>query len=155
MPIDPDSLGKLLDHYWAALVQWVGGCDCAEDIVQSAFYQAGNRGTYAGELCRMAVHCFETPSNQRTCIEEQATGARAESRQAFSQSIDSAVGVEIRDMLSRLETREKEVVIARIWGGLTFEEIAAVYGESKATVWRSYQSGIAKLKAVYGELADE
>lgn len=38
MPIDPDNLGKLLDGYWAILVEWVGGDrDGAEDVVQSAF----------------------------------------------------------------------------------------------------------------------
>jgi len=38
MPIDPQSLGKLLDRDWPVLVQWVGGArDGAEDAVQAAF----------------------------------------------------------------------------------------------------------------------
>lgn len=38
MPIDANSLRKLLDDYWTTLVEWVGGArDGAEDVVQSAF----------------------------------------------------------------------------------------------------------------------
>ncbi|MGV3485394.1 MAG: sigma factor-like helix-turn-helix DNA-binding protein [Planctomycetaceae bacterium] len=68
---------------------------------------------------------------------------------------DPSIGLDMRELLARLESREREIIVAKIWGGLTFDQIGAALGEPKVTIWRTYQSGITKLKEAYGEFSDE
>jgi hypothetical protein len=36
--------------------------------------------------------------------------------------------------------------LSRLWGGLTFEQIAAMSGGSAATIWRRYAAGLIALR---------
>ena len=156
MPIDANSLGKLLDDYWPTLVEWVGGArDGAEDVVQSAFIKLASEDPPPGN----PVAWLFTVS-KRLAINEQLSQTKRRLRESRVgrnrvESTDSVPAFEMRDLLCSLDEREREIVIARIWGGLTFDEIAMACADSKATIWRSYQSGIAKLKNAYGELKDD
>lgn len=156
MPIDPDNLGKLLDGYWAILVEWVGGDhDGAEDVVQSAFIKLAFEEP---KPVNCVAWLFKV--SKRLAINEQVSQDKRRLRESHAgsqgaESIDLCGVVEIRELLNILEDREREVVIARIWGGLTFDEIGAAFGDPKATIWRSYKSGLSKLKKAYGEFNDE
>ncbi len=153
MPIDANSLGKLLDDYWLTLVEWVGGSrDGAEDVVQSAFIKLASEDPPPGN----PVAWLFTVS-KRLAINEQLSQTKRRLRESRvgrnrAESTDRVTAFEMRDLLCSLDEREREIVIARIWGGLTFDEIAMACADSKATIWRSYQSGISKLKNAYGEL---
>lgn len=48
--------------------------------------------------------------------------------------------------LAELELDCREVIIARLWGGLTFEQIARLQGCSLTTTHRRYQHGLAQLQ---------
>ena len=50
------------------------------------------------------------------------------------------------DALRRLPIEQREVIVARLWGGLSFEEIARVSEMSLSKVYRSYQRGLAALR---------
>ena len=52
--------------------------------------------------------------------------------------------------LEGLPLAEREVVVARIWGGLSFEEIAGLTGALTSTVHRRYQAGLAALRERLG-----
>jgi RNA polymerase sigma-70 factor (ECF subfamily) len=56
----------------------------------------------------------------------------------------------LAEKLSRLPDEQREVVVARIWGDLSFEEIARVLEKSQATVWRQYQAALMSLRELYG-----
>jgi RNA polymerase sigma-70 factor, ECF subfamily len=60
-------------------------------------------------------------------------------------SPESAVAVE--EALSRLPRAQREVVVMKVFGGLTFDEIAAAMGGSQNTAASRYRYGIEKLKA--------
>jgi DNA-directed RNA polymerase specialized sigma24 family protein len=45
-----------------------------------------------------------------------------------------------------LPLEQREVVVARIWGGLTFEELAHLVGCSLPTAHRRYQAGLVALR---------
>ena len=49
--------------------------------------------------------------------------------------------------LAELPLEQREIIVARIWGGLTFEEIASLVGCGLSTTFRRYQAGLAELKA--------
>ncbi|MBM4075951.1 MAG: sigma-70 family RNA polymerase sigma factor [Planctomycetes bacterium] len=156
MPIDPDQLGKLLDGYWAVLVAWVGGSrDGAEDVVQSAFIKLA---TEEPPPSNCVAWLFTV--SKRLAVNERLSSSKRRLRESHAvregiEPTGGGAGFEIQELLNSLEKREREIILARIWGGLTFDEIAAACGDSKATVWRSYQSGISKLKNAYGELENE
>lgn len=156
MPINHDELGVLLDHYWPVLVAWVGGKrDGAEDWVQSAFIKLAAEEPQP-ENC--VAWLFTV--TKRLAINDQMAQVKRRSRekQAVDRSprpADQNHDFEMRDLLDQLEAREREIVIAKIWGGLTFDEISSLYGESKASVWRTYQDGLAKLRHVYEKAEHE
>ena len=55
-------------------------------------------------------------------------------------------GETVTEKLKELPPELGEVVIARIWGGLTFEQIAAATGCSKTTAHRLYNEAVAALQ---------
>ena len=48
--------------------------------------------------------------------------------------------------LEELPEEQREVIIARLWGGLSFEEIGKINGTVTSTAHRRYQQGIAALR---------
>ena len=54
--------------------------------------------------------------------------------------------------LQRLPLEEREVIVARHWGGLSFEQIATVIGCSASTAFRRYCSGVDQLRERLGVL---
>jgi len=59
-------------------------------------------------------------------------------------------GVELTQLLDSLSESCREIVIAKIWGGLTFKEIAELTGRPISSVHHEYQSGIERLKKELG-----
>ena len=49
-----------------------------------------------------------------------------------------------------LPADQREIIVARLWGGLSFEEIAQLAGESTSTVYRCYQRGLTALRERLG-----
>ncbi len=61
--------------------------------------------------------------------------------------IDAAAATEA---LSGLPIEERETIVARLWGGLSFEEIARLTGSSTSSVHRWYHQGLAALREKLG-----
>jgi RNA polymerase sigma-70 factor (ECF subfamily) len=49
--------------------------------------------------------------------------------------------------VNQLDEELREVLVARIWGQLSFEEIAGLCHISAATAWRRYQAALQTLRA--------
>jgi RNA polymerase sigma-70 factor (ECF subfamily) len=62
---------------------------------------------------------------------------------------------EVREALRRLPSEQAEVVVLKIWEGMTFQEIAVVTGESLNTVASRYRYALAKLEQFLRRLAIE
>jgi RNA polymerase sigma-70 factor (ECF subfamily) len=75
--------------------------------------------------------------------------ARAAARQpawfvpAEGAGLDAATATQA---LAGLPLEQREVVVARLWGGLTFEQIAELIGTSASTAHRLYQAGLTALR---------
>ncbi|MBX9622651.1 MAG: sigma-70 family RNA polymerase sigma factor, partial [Gemmataceae bacterium] len=52
--------------------------------------------------------------------------------------------------LKILPAETREIVVAHLWGGLTFEQIARAVGSSAATCYRRYAAGLAALRQLLG-----
>lgn len=155
MPLEPTQLAELLDRYWPALVAWVGGERSeAEDAVQLAFIRLAQEHP-APTNCvawlftvtkRQAIN--QHLSRQKRIRREQQVATKHSNSTCHDTPSSQ---LEIRDLLSQLDARQREIVIAKIWGDLSFEEIADLLNESKATVWRVYQAGLTRLKELMGD----
>ena len=52
--------------------------------------------------------------------------------------------------LQRLPVEEREAIVARLWGGLSFEQIAEAAGCSASTAFRRFSAGIDALRRELG-----
>jgi DNA-directed RNA polymerase specialized sigma24 family protein len=52
--------------------------------------------------------------------------------------------------LDGLAPEQREVIVAHHWGGLSFEQIAAVVGCSASTAFRRYSAGVEDLRKQLG-----
>jgi RNA polymerase sigma-70 factor (ECF subfamily) len=57
----------------------------------------------------------------------------------------------LQSALRTLPGEQREVVVLRIWGQLTYEEAAAVIGISPNTAASRYRYGIEKLREIWHE----
>jgi len=153
----PELLGRLLNEHAAALAlfarQW---CSCPEDVVQEAFMRlAGERqlphnpAAWLFAVVRNAAISAGRSETRRSKHEAAAAESRSDWFDASdAESIDAQFAA---GHLSRLPLEEREVIVAHVWGGLKFTDIAELVGASASTVHRRYQSGLRALRVLLGE----
>ena len=141
--MDPDLLGNLLDQHAAALElyarQW---CDVPEDVVQDAFLKLAAQRVAAGQPGCLAVPGRPQRGHRRGAGRPAAKALRdgrgvlgcslvrgRSGRASGGRSIRSKPPASSR----ALPIEEREVIVAHLWGGLTFEQIAGVAGCSSST----------------------
>jgi RNA polymerase sigma-70 factor (ECF subfamily) len=150
MPLSAEQIAALLERHAVALTIWAGRrCLMAEDAVQEAF-------------CRLAI--LDPPPVQavawlyrvvRNLAENQrVSGRRRQSRekQAATAEVihhdpsDRMVVDEVLNAVLQLDDPLREVVTARIWGQLTFDEIGVLCNVSAATACRRYRDALDQLR---------
>jgi RNA polymerase sigma-70 factor (ECF subfamily) len=150
--ISPELLGRLLDEHGAALVLYAQQfCGTPEDVVQEAFLllvrQAEPPQHVLGWLYRVVRNAAVSASRSasRRTRREAAVAHRGEPwfQPAPGDLLD---GAQAAEALRQLPIAEREVIVARLWGGLSFEEIAGLAGASTSSVHRWYQRGLAALR---------
>ena len=155
--MDPDHLGYLLDRYLGALVlyarQW---CRAPEDVVQEAFIKLARQKEpplHPVAWLYRAVRnraISEGRSERRRLAHEGKVAARA--ALWFTPAEDPA-GLDAQaatNALGGLPLDQREIIVAHLWGGLTFEQIADLTGGSAATCWRRYAAGLTALRHQMG-----
>ena len=158
--MNPELLGRLLDRHAAALElyarQW---CDVPEDVVQDAFLKlATQRGVpnepvaWLYKVVRNASINAGVAAKRR--LRHEAAAA-VELSSWFAVDCDQPRGESIDPEAAALELRAlsievREVIVARIWGGLTFEQVAELAGCSTSTAHRLYQTGLTTLRERLG-----
>jgi RNA polymerase sigma factor (sigma-70 family) len=159
--VGPELLTRLLDEHGAALVlyaqQW---CGTPEDVVQEAFLrlvrQKAVPENVAGWLYRVvrngAISASRSAARRRR--HEAAAADRRECwfKPSESERLDAATATRL---LGELPIEQRETVVARLWGGLRFDEIAELTGSSTSTAHRRYQAGLAALRERLGVACPE
>ncbi len=157
----PNQWKAWLDRHGAALVlfarQWVAGQADAEDVVQDAFvrfWKSRDRVTDpASYLYASVKHCALDwqRSRQRRSNREQAT-ARPEVEPMFIGSLEqNERRGAVEAALIALPDKQREVLVMKIWGGLSFTQIAAALETSADTIASRYRYALAKLHDVLAE----
>jgi len=148
----PELLGRLFDRHAAALElfarQW---CDCPEDVVQEALIElAGQSRTpddVAAWLYRVvrnkAITAWRSARRRRRHETEAVGNRSAAFERSAADRIDAGVAAAAIESLS-IELRED--VVARIWGGLTFQQIGQLVGVSDSAAHRRYEAALLALR---------
>lgn len=153
----PEQLAELVDRYAAALVlyarQW---CACPEDVVQSAFLKLvsvrvppDNLLPWLYRVVRNGAIDASRAARRRSRYEAAAADSAPK---WFCPSYDPT-GLDARRAaaeLAELPPETREIIVAHIWGGLTFEQIAEAVGSSAATCYRRYAAGLDTLRQKLG-----
>jgi RNA polymerase sigma-70 factor (ECF subfamily) len=147
--INPELLARLFDRHAPALVlyarQW---CETPEDVVQDAFVKLARLRTQPERtipwLFRVvrnaAINAGRNDRNRRK-LEVRWLG-----KETWFASDDERIDAQhATRLLAELELEIREVIIARFWGELKFEDIASIQGCSVATAHRRYVRGLTLL----------
>jgi RNA polymerase sigma-70 factor (ECF subfamily) len=158
--MEPESLGNLIDQLADALVLFARSrCDEPEDVVQEAFMKLAAQ---AQTPSNPAAWLFRTVRNgavnagiasQRRRRREAEAGARRADWFEPHPPEGADVGVDpdsAREALEALPVEQREVIVAHLWGGLTFEQIAELTETSSSSAHRLYHAGLARLRARLG-----
>jgi RNA polymerase sigma factor (sigma-70 family) len=118
--LQPQRLGRLIDSHAAALE------------------------LYASRAVRHRALNASRASQRRRRHEEHAA---AERPTVLTPPPDETLdGRELVVALHSLPEDEREVVVARLWGELSFREIGELTGTSESTAHRRYQGALARLR---------
>jgi RNA polymerase sigma-70 factor (ECF subfamily) len=151
----PDDFVRLMDSYGPPLLlyarQW---CDAPEDVVQEAFLklvslrQPPNKVVpWLYRVVRNAALDARKAALRRQRRESVAARSLHWFVEPEMDGLDAAAAVEA---LQQLPAEEREVIVARLWGDLSFEEIAELAGCSASTAFRRYSAGLDALRKELG-----
>lgn len=149
-PLDPTVLGQLYRQHAPALRlyarQWAGSSD---DLVHDAFVALAQQVPppecvlpWLYRVVRNGARAAHRATDRRRKREQRTVTAEA----WFESADDHLDAHEASRRLGELDLELREVIVARVWGGLTFEEIAVLVGCSTATAQRRYVTGLDRLR---------
>ncbi len=149
-PLEPTDLGRLYREHAAALRlyarQWGDG---GEDLVQEAFVRLAQQSPppeqvlpWLYRVVRNAARMAQRTASRRRQREQRASKAEA----WFTTTGERLDADEATRLLAELSLDLREVIVARLWGGLPFEDIAQLVGCSLPTAHRRYQTGLTQLR---------
>lgn len=152
----PELLGRLLDRYGSALELYARGwCESPEDVVQEALVKLAAQPTAPDNPVAWLYRVVRNGaiSAGRSALRRRRHEAKAskEKRNWFAPTpANSAEGAEATAALEALPSEQREIVVAHVWGGLTFEQIAELTNTSSSTAHRRYVAGLKSLRERLG-----
>jgi RNA polymerase sigma factor (sigma-70 family) len=154
---NPELLGRLLDEHAAALTlfarQW---CGTPEDVVQEAFLQLARQAEYPRDaiawLYRVVRNAAISAGRSESRRRRHEAAAAAESEWFAKESVEMTLDAHTAaEALNQLPVEQLEVIVAHVWGGLTFQQIGELVNSTSSTVHRRYQAGLLTLKQLLSE----
>jgi RNA polymerase sigma-70 factor (ECF subfamily) len=149
------DIARLVDCHGPALIlyarQW---CAVPEDVVQEAFLKlvAARQPPrdVAAWLYRVVRHAAIDAGRSARRRQRRESVAAAQARWFREAEVDGLDAESAVSALQRLPLEEREVIVARLWGGLSFEQIAELAGCSASTAFRRFGAGITTLRRELG-----
>jgi RNA polymerase sigma factor (sigma-70 family) len=150
-PIDKHRLSELIDAHGAALAlyarQW---CTAPDDALQESLIELLRHepvpdhplGWLYKTVRRRALNLARAERRRR----KHHGQASADSEPWFlPQESELDEPIDCQQLLVQLPQLEREIVVARLWGELSFSQIAELVGRSSSSVHRRYQRALAFL----------
>lgn len=149
-------LASLVQTHAAALVlfarQW---CESPEDAVQEAFCKLAAQHSLPEDpaawlftVTRNVARDAEKRQRRRAKREQMVGSQRCWFAEQQVEGLDAADAVQA---LRTLPLEQREVIVARLWGGLTLEQFARSAGCSVSTAHRRFEAGIEQIRERLGE----
>lgn len=151
VPLPPEELCALIDRYYPALCAYARrrAENSAEDLAQSAFLKLIEFAEYRGMPPNPAAWLFRVIRNEAI---DQARRLAHQRPLRLTTAVESEhdteplLNEELENALAELPEIDRELVEMRIWGGLSFAEIAEILEIAKTTLFRRYESILADLR---------
>jgi RNA polymerase sigma factor (sigma-70 family) len=153
--MSPSEFVRLIDEHAAPLVlyarQW---CGAPEDVVQEALFKLVRQRRPPDDpvawLYRVVRNgALDAAKIARRRQRREAAAARP-ARWFVEPEVDGLDAETAVTALVQLAPERREIIVAHHWGGLTFDQIAAVVGCSASTAYRRYTAGVADLREKLG-----
>lgn len=148
----PELLAWVVDRHAAALVlfarQW---CRAADDAVQEALVELAAQPQAPNDLLPWLYRVVRNKALSVSRADQRRR--RHETRSAehreewFVGSAEAAIdGQAATEALAGLDPEQRQIVVAHLWGGLTFAEIGRLIDTSDSTAHRRYMAALAALR---------
>jgi RNA polymerase sigma factor (sigma-70 family) len=151
-----EGIVRLWKEHSASLVLYARQlCDSPEDVVQEAFLQLAEEPrdleNPTGWIYRVVRNRAIDAARGKGRRSHREVHPSREFEPWFEESpADGIAAAEATAALEGLPQDEREVIVARVWGGLSFEEIGTLRGLSDTTVFRCYRRGLEALRERLG-----
>jgi RNA polymerase sigma-70 factor (ECF subfamily) len=146
----PEVLRKLVDDHAAALVlyarQW---CAAPEDVVQEAFVKLVAQRRLPDPVLPWLYRVVRNGALSAGRSERRRRAHETAARRPawFLPNLETGLDAEASaEALRGLPPEQREVIVAHLWGGLTFEQVGSLIGQSTSTAHRWYLAGLAALR---------
>jgi RNA polymerase sigma-70 factor (ECF subfamily) len=149
--IDSERLKQLVDAHSAALAlyarQW---CKAPDDAVQEAFIELLRQSPVPHHPAGWLFHtvrrrAMNLARGERRRTEHYRQAGQQRETWFLEDQTAEIDGDPLRPMLEKLPRLEREIVVARVWGELTFEQVAELVGVSLTSAHRRYHRALKRL----------
>lgn len=142
---------KMLETHTRALELFARAwCDTPEDVVQESLVRLAAEQPLPEQPIAwlyQAVRRRAMTAARAAARRRRHEAASARPTEWFEPSLDETIDARsAREALSELPIEQREVVVARLWGGLSFQEIGVLVGCSSSAAHRRYASGLSQLR---------
>ncbi len=149
--MDSRQVAQLAEQYGASLVlfarQWTRDADDAVqealiDLIRTQKPPDDPAAWLFTTVKRKAMNQLRSESRR-----QKHTANFAANRDSWfvANPSDPLVAGEVCELLEQLPDQDREILVAKIWGNLHFEQIASVVGISRSSVHRRYHAALTKL----------
>lgn len=154
------AFGLIYDRYIEKLYRFVyaktGHRETAEDLTSQVFLKAwdkldqysNTKASFSAWLYGIARHTI-ADHYRRQALESNLVDYwdLADPKADQMDNTEAALLMKkLKPTFSNLSADQRDIILMRIWGGLSYKEIAAVLGKSEAACKMDYLRGIKKLK---------
>jgi RNA polymerase sigma-70 factor (ECF subfamily) len=151
----PHELAGMIDAHAASLIlfarQW---CAAPDDVVQEAFIKLSTLREPPRDATAWLYRVVRNAALDAAKCERR----RLRREQAVARPVQWFVEREVEGLdaaaavaaMERLPLEQREVIVARLWGGLSFEQIAEIAGCSASSAFRRFSAGINALRRELG-----
>lgn len=151
--IDANEIGRLLAAHANSLelfaAQWANN---AEDCVQEAFIELATQPTRPNKpvawLYRVVRNrALNASRSARRRSNHERLAAMLGSSMEITSEFSSDHG-HPKAVLDLMSPEDRELIVLRIWSGLTWEQVADLVGKSSSSAHRSYVAALKNLKEI-------
>ena len=153
------KIESLFDQFGEAMYRYLtiklGSARDAEDVLQEVFFRLVKYSTRLRFVRNLRVFVFRVARNEaerflRSKIQEEKLARQPELltevlRQSYLGPDESSERF-ISEALAKVPNDQREVIVLKIFEGMTFNEIADISAESSNTIASRYRYGIEKMR---------